>query len=204
MTFECKKLRDAARGQICVRCGGETWKPIVGFEGAYEVSCLGRVRSLERQRKFKSRWGTIGVTIIRARLLTPNWVGKGRYAYVHLYCGGKRTRMPIYVHHAVLEAFVGPRPSNNHEACHGPDGCFDNRLSNLRWDTSEANDADVIREGKQKGESNPRSKLTADSVVSIRTRRAAGESVASIANDFGISNDYVYTVAQGKSWGHIP
>lgn len=55
--------------------------------------------------------------------------------------GSERKRRHAYVHHLILEAFVGPRPPG-HVACHKNDNGFDNRLSNLYWGTSEDNLAD--------------------------------------------------------------
>lgn len=52
-----------------------------------------------------------------------------------------------YVHQLVLEAFVGPRPEGM-EACHWNDVCTDNRLENLRWDTTSANRHDQVRNGR--------------------------------------------------------
>lgn len=53
--------------------------------------------------------------------------------------GANYTRL---VHQLVLETFVGPRPSAGHEACHGPRGNVCNEVTNLRWDTREANQLD--------------------------------------------------------------
>lgn len=115
----------------------EVWKPVVGYEGLYEVSNWGNARSLARvdaqggrrkQRMFKpsrmDKWGHLGIKIRR------DGVVKSRY-----------------VHHLVLEAFVGPRPEGM-EACHWNDVADDNRLENLRWDTRGANRHDRVRNGR--------------------------------------------------------
>lgn len=115
---------------------GEAWRAVPGYEGRYEVSDRGRVRSLphidaqgghRRLRVLKpsrmDAWGHVGVKLRR------NGVVKSRYA-----------------HHLVLEAFVGPRPTGMH-ACHWNDVPDDNRLSNLRWDTPTANRLDCVRNG---------------------------------------------------------
>lgn len=61
------------------------------------------------------------------------------YPSVNLTRNGKRCNR--FVHELVLLAWVGPRPGSAHEveACHGPGGSKDNQLSNLRWDTVQAN-----------------------------------------------------------------
>lgn len=116
----------------------EEWRPIPGQEGSYEVSNLGRVRSLDRvitEKTGKSRRK-------RGRVLKPF---KGD-AYGHgVVSFGKRDRH--YVHHVVLETFAGPRPSPAHEACHNDGDPRNNALGNLRWDTASANQRDRLKHG---------------------------------------------------------
>ena len=178
--FRSPKLLASANGKPCI----ETWVPIADFEGLYEVSDLGRVRTL--------RSGQIMAFVMG---------GRGPYAQVHLYRNGKRTVR--YVHHVVLVAFVGPKPGTGYEACHGERGNLDNTPGNLRWDTKAANIADIVRAGSQRGELNPGSKLTERLILQLRARRRAGESVLSLANAYGISKDYIYRICAGKSWAHV-
>lgn len=55
---------------------------------------------------------------------------------------------PAYVHRLVLEAFVGPAPSAEHEGCHGNGDRSDNRIENLRWDTPAGNTVDRYLHGR--------------------------------------------------------
>jgi hypothetical protein len=118
----------------------ETWLPIAGFEGLYEISDLGSVRSLDRVITTKA-----GVRKNRrGRLLRPRRTPTG-YNSVTLYrLDG--THRATYAHVLVLEAFVGPRPDGL-EACHGPGGVNDNSLQNLRWDNHQNNMRDMVRDG---------------------------------------------------------
>ena len=93
----------------------ETWRAVPGYEGRYEVSDHGRVRSLLRG------------------LMHP-WHGFG-YPMVRLYDGAYKN---MRVHRLVLMAFVGPCPEGM-EACHNDGDRANARLSNLRWDTHAAN-----------------------------------------------------------------
>lgn len=106
----------------------ETWRAIPGYEGCYEVSDLGNVRSLDREIVSKSgqRYA------VRGRIIQPGFRGYVQsYKYVALWRNKKRTTM--YVHRAVLLAFVGP-PEPGQEASHEPDPDPSNcRLDNLRW-----------------------------------------------------------------------
>lgn len=116
----------------------EEWRAISGAEGQYEVSNLGRVRSLDRIETRSN-----GVQYHRrGRILKPF---KGD-AYGHKVVSiGKRGRR--YIHVLVLEAFVGPRPSAAHEACHNDGNAQNNAAVNLRWDTASSNQRDRLIHG---------------------------------------------------------
>lgn len=107
----------------------EKWKQIESFDGVYEVSDSGRVRSFKRP----SRQGAI---------LSQGWKGNLKYKVVVLSKKGAKTHLKI--HRLVLETFIGPCP-NGMEACHNNGINTDNRLSNLRWDTHSENLRDKKR-----------------------------------------------------------
>lgn len=118
----------------------ENWKPVPGYEGRYEVSDQGRVRSLDRM----GRAGMHASRIYRGKLLRQSSGDYGRRT-VSLHSGTEAGRSRT-VHALVLEAFVGPRPEGA-EACHGDGDASNNHLDNLRWDTHEANEADKKSHG---------------------------------------------------------
>ena len=119
----------------------EIWRPVVGHEGTYEVSDLGRVRSLPRTT-VRSNGAPFTV---RGRVLSPSTSNAGGYPLVNL--GGR----PRYVHQIVAEAFIGPRPEGL-EICHRDGDPTNNRPSNLRYDTSKANTADLIAHGRSRNQ----------------------------------------------------
>ncbi|QXN74668.1 HNH endonuclease [Mycobacterium phage JeTaime] len=115
----------------------ERWLPIEGYEGCYEVSDQGRVRSLERLNARGAR--------VRERILTPMLCGRPKYHMVALHRDGVRNVRKV--HHLVLEAFVGPRLGD--VLCrHKNDIPTDNRLSNLAWGTGSENQHDSVRNGR--------------------------------------------------------
>lgn len=116
----------------------EQWRPVVGWEGLYEVSDRGSVRSLDRS---VGQWYG-GVRSVRGRLLSP--VTNKDHCVVGLCRNGMQTN--VKVHRLVLEAFVGPAPSGL-VCCHNNGDGTDNRLENLRWDTLSANSKDAVRHG---------------------------------------------------------
>lgn len=118
----------------------EQWKPVVGYEGLYEVSDHGRVRSLDRAVRGKDK----RTQKIKGAILKPTKGLDGRYR-MSLYRDGERKGALPY--RLVLEAFRGPCPPG-HEACHWDDDPMNNRLDNLRWDTPSGNQRDRVRNGK--------------------------------------------------------
>lgn len=118
----------------------ERWLPVVGWEGRYEVSDFGRVRSVERC----GIHGREGNHVFPSRILNPIANQKG-YSVVNFTDnatpGTTRRRAQRLVHQLVLEAFVGPRP-DGFDSCHNNGNKADARLKNLRWDTRAGNFAD--------------------------------------------------------------
>lgn len=171
----------------------ERWLPVPGFEGFYEVSDQGRVRSLARQ-------GTYG------RTLKPVPDSHG-YLTVTLSRSMERDRR--WVHQLVLLAFSGPG-SPDQQVRHGPGGKLDNRLINLCYGTRAENERDKIRDGTfrhgggtYRGEGHHQAKLTAAIVVECRRRAAAGEQKIALAREFGISQSAMNAAILGKTWSHI-
>lgn len=121
----------------------ERWLPVAGYEGIYEgmyeVSDLGQVRSVNRRVR---HYGG-GLACLRGRILKPT-PGRDRRLTVKLSVDGiTKTRL---IHHLVLKAFRGPRPLGL-QGCHNNGNPVDNRLANLRWDTAVENMQDALRHG---------------------------------------------------------
>jgi NUMOD4 motif-containing protein/HNH endonuclease len=118
----------------------ERWLPVVGYEGFYEVSDQGRVRSVDRLVPHDAAGN---LRRRRGCILQPATDSRGRKR-VHLRRDGVGTR--LLVHHLVLTAFVGPRPPGL-KGCHDDGNTATNWLSNLRWDTQSENMLDKGRHG---------------------------------------------------------
>lgn len=108
----------------------EIWKPIKGYEGLYEVSNLGRVRSLDRCVVYANGQ----VHIHRGKILRPG-ISNG-YMQVHL-CKCGDMKQPL-VHRLVADAFI-PNPENLPQVNHKDENPSNNEVSNLEWCTSEYN-----------------------------------------------------------------
>jgi len=119
--------------------GGQApfWRDAVGWEGCFQVSDHGQVRSLDRVIPYVDG----RVRHHKGRVLRPYQRPDGYYT-VRLSGNGRLTT--VKVHHLVLEAFVGPCPQGQ-QGCHRDGNGLNNRLDNLRWDTQAGNEADKER-----------------------------------------------------------
>lgn len=117
------------------------WRPIAGYEGFYEVSNDGRVRSLTRTVR-AGRGMPLRKLVGQELKLTPQ---HSDHLRATLSRNGKQRL--VFVHVLVLTAFVGPRPEGM-ECCHGDGDPQNNHLSNLRWDTPSANQQDTLHHGR--------------------------------------------------------
>lgn len=113
------------------------WRAIPGYEGCYEVSDDGRVRSLLRRIAVVA--GPRKSTEVPAREMSLTADSRGYQGVGLAKDGLVRTHR---VHRLVLLAFVGPPPQGSGYGCHNNGDPSDNRLENLRWDTPAANQAD--------------------------------------------------------------
>lgn len=123
-----------------VQIDSESWCPVPDYEGRYEVSDRGRVRSLTRQVE-----DSVGrVRTFRGRVLSPGSQPPLGHLHVNLSTEGRKRTFAV--HALVLMAFVSPRPVGQ-ECCHANGDPRDNRLENLRWGTRFDNVGDALGHG---------------------------------------------------------
>jgi len=157
----------------------ERWLPIPGFEEAYEVSDLGRVRSIDRTVKTSK-----GERCYRGKSLSP---GKsGEYGHLTVVLG--RSGGSHFVHNLVLRAFVGP-PGEDQESRHLNCDGSDNRLVNLCWGSKSENGKDVTR--------NSRRMFTYEQAEEIRQKRGSGFLLRELAEEYGCSMSLIHQIVTG-------
>lgn len=112
----------------------EIWKDIENYEGYYQISNLGRVKSLERYKKIKTK-----KVLLKERIMKPHkQYGKSdnEYLDIILYKNGKSER--FYVHRLVAKAFI-PNPENKNQVNHKDKNKQNNNVYNLEWCTQNEN-----------------------------------------------------------------
>lgn len=168
----------------------ETWKPVVGYEGWYEVSNQGRVRRMK----------TITSTKAGRIIGTPN---NGGYPMVALCKYGKIKFRAI--HHLVMESFWGPMEAGKN-VDHVNGIKTDNRLENLEYVTAKENSRRAYATGLSnglKGDRNPMAKISQSQAVKIKTEALADTSRGSlkrISNKYGVSTSLVCAIRNGRCW----
>jgi hypothetical protein len=176
----------------------EDWRPVIGWEGLYEVSNLGRVRSLDRwvRAKLNSRKFVPGA-VLRGRVQKPT-----AYVMIRLSDGARRVRR--FLHHLVLESFGYSRPDG--APCRHLNGNpGDNRLANLAWGTARENAADRVGHGTaSRGEASGMAKLTEADVHEIRRLLRQGLSHPDIASRFNVGRTNIENIKAGRTWAWLP
>ncbi|EKN4745018.1 NUMOD4 motif-containing HNH endonuclease [Yersinia enterocolitica] len=168
----------------------EEWKPVLGYEGRYEISNLGRVRTLSTYR--------INYFHKVLHTFTQN---KG-YQYITLrnVKGGRKT---FAIHRLVLEAFVEPCPDGK-QVAHWNGDPSDNRVENLRWATSKENIADRARHGRTAfGERAGSAKLDRKAVKTIKRLNKSGLSACEVAHLASVNPSTIISIWEGRSWKHV-
>lgn len=119
-----------------------TWRPVVGWEGHYEVSDQGTIRSCARSVPCVAPNGARVFRILRPRKLKLA-INRRGHRRVMLHAPGK-TKTHAYLHTLIALAFLGPRPPGL-LVCHRDDRKSNNRAVNLYYGTRLDNAADYRR-----------------------------------------------------------
>ena len=174
----------------------EIWKDIEGYIGFYQVSNLGRVKSLER--KVTSRNGLMKV---RERILKQVIETKGYYASSLSKLGRHRL---ISTHRLVAIAFLD-NANSLLEVNHKNGIKTDNNVDNLEWTTRSRNMVHAFKTGlaSKLGSKNQNSLLTEGDVTWIKEMLRNGVKDRAVGDVFNVSKDVIRQIRRGKNWLHV-
>lgn len=178
----------------------EIWKPITGYEGKYEVSNQGRVKSLSRTICCGRNKRT--VRNVGERIISTKNISHG-YKKTDLFKGNIRKQ--FFVHRLVAYAFV-PNPLKKPNVNHLDGNKLNNRAENLEWVTQKENIHHAMASGLKKslrGDAAPTSKLTWKEVRDIRKHSKEGVSSVDLAKMYGVHYNTIYSVVKLKSWMEV-
>lgn len=178
----------------------ETWKPVVGSAGRYDVSDLGRVRA----NRWTTRTANGQTRTYRPHIMSTYVEARTGYLALRLTIDGKTVLRRV--HTLVAEAFIGPRPDGA-VVCHNDSDPSNNSLSNLRYDTHLGNSGDMVAAGNSTfGERQVRAVLTEAMVRYARQRyvpRSRTDGLPAIARDLGVNAGTLKAAVTGRTWKYL-
>lgn len=174
----------------------EIWKDIIGYEGMYQVSNLGRIKSVPRKMLLRGKYPYISKEYI---MIGGYWNG---YHIIGLKKENLAPKKSFIAHRIVAQAFI-PNPENKPHVNHINGIKSDNRVENLEWCTQSENIkhtyANKLMTGKS-GENNYHSKLKDADIIEIRASKLKQKDLAVI---YGISRPTVCDIIKRRTWNHL-
>lgn len=175
----------------------EEWREIEGYEGYYEVSNLGKVRSLDR-KVFNPK---SGMTVRRGCLFQPNTNHKG-YKYVGFSKNGVRSGL-LFVHKLVANAFV-PNQENKPQVNHRDGNKLNNASWNLEWNTDAENQKHAKDNFlKSRNDKHKDAVLTNRHVLFLPKLFEIGMNQGMIAKIYGVDRHVIMNILKGVSYRQI-
>lgn len=165
----------------------EIWKDIPGYEGSYQASSLGRIRSLDRE-VYRNINGEKCLTIYKGRLLKFG-INKNGYHVTYL----ERSKA-ITVHNIIGNTFLGYQILKIFKHKNG--NKLDNRITNLECTKKEKQ----IRNNNNSGESNKKSKLTKTEALEILKSK---EKSKILSSKYKVHMQTINSIRNRTTWKHI-
>jgi len=163
----------------------EIWKDIPGYEGRYQASTLGQIRSVNHRVNRYSGF----TRSVKGRILKPGKFCRNGHVSVVL---GKDTN-GIPVQHLIMQTFVGPRPEKA-DIRHLDGNPLNNCLDNLCYGTRTDNILDVYRQGQVWR------KLSTEQVTQIKKLLSEGIRGSEIAPAYNVSQSTISAIKRGRTF----
>lgn len=181
----------------------EIWKDITGYEGLYQVSNLGRVKSLSingiTKKGFKS--------VKKEKILKAGKTGCKNSQYLGVVLRKKGKSKSTYVHRIVATAFI-PNPENKKTVNHKDLDKLNNKATNLEWATYKENIQHSWENGactphSVKGIDHWKNKLTENQVREIKSLFNKKMKIREIAEKYGVSFGCISAIKYNITWKYI-
>lgn len=175
--------------------GLEIWKDVVGYEGRYEVSDIGNVKS-----KSYVKSNRCGTYITQPRKIITHLCRKG---YVTITLSKDKAKIYTRVHILVAKAFLGI--SLEKQVNHKNGIKTDNRVENLEWVTASENVLHAYRTGLKSngGERHSQKVINSSIVLQMRELYDKGQTFKQIAEHFNVNYHTARMAAIGKTWKNV-
>lgn len=170
--------------------GYEVWKDIIGYEGVYQVSSHGRIRSLDRY---------VGHRFFPGKIFSPN---PNRYGYVRVQLTNNGETKSFAVHRLVAAAFLD-NPNGFPQINHKDENKSNNHVDNLEWCTAEYNINYGHRTEKMSHSNHFNAKLTQEDVDKIRMeykKGVRGHGIYCLAKKYGLGTTQISRIVHYESW----
>lgn len=175
---------------------GEIWKDIPGFEGLYQASNLGRIKSLER-------WYQSANLLKMPENIKKQKPNVGGYWYLHLCKNGKK--WATSVHKLIALTFIGPKPYEKATVNHIDSNKLNNRAENLEYCSIKEN----IQHHRKNvndyiGINHPMARLTEKDILDIREEYKTSKILQKdMAKRYNVSQVMISRIIKRKTWTHI-
>lgn len=188
----------------------EIWKDIPGFEGHYQASNLGKLRSLDRSHFFTTRHKTKGFRKIKGREIRPKFCAANGYWMISLSKGGK-----IYYNtlHKVVALTFLIKPEGKYEINHKDGVKINNHIENLEWVTSSENRKHAFKMGLQDktiaaakarcGMKASNVRFNNSQIKKIREENKNGLSLRKLAIKYKCGKSTIFGIVKRQTWRHI-
>ncbi len=175
---------------------GEIWKDIPGYEGLYQASNKGRIKSLERY--YKS-----AILLKMPENIKKQTINYKGYWFLHLSKNGKKH--PTTVHKLIILTFKGPKPYPEATVNHIDSNKLNNQDNNLEYCSVKDNILHFRKNiNDYIGINHPMARLSEEDVISIRKEyKELKTKQKDIAKKYNITQVMVSRIIVRKAWNHI-